>query len=99
MYRLRFVVLLMALLLSVVAVAQRKPPEPYGPCPTEAQVRWQRMEMNLFCHFSTNIVPQNSDFDGGLWMDLECEVRSWAGQSDTCYVVSGCITKDAKYYV
>ena len=56
-------------------------------------------ELNSTTFFSTNIVPQNSDFDGGLWMDLECEVRSWAGQSDTCYVVSGCITKDAKYYV
>ena len=61
MYRLRFVVLLMALLLSVVAVAQRKPPEPYGPCPTEAQVRWQRMEMNMFCHFGPNT------FSGREW--------------------------------
>lgn len=56
-------------------------------------------ELNSTTFFSTNIVPKNSDFDGGLWKDLECEVRSWAGQSDTCYVVSGCITKDAKYYV
>ena len=61
MYRLRFVVLLMELLLSVVAVAQRRPPEPYGPCPTEAQVRWQRMEMNMFCHFGPNT------FSGREW--------------------------------
>ncbi len=56
-------------------------------------------ELNSSTFYGTNIVPRNSDFEGGLWMDLECEVRSWAGQSDTCYVVSGCITKDAKYYV
>ena len=56
-------------------------------------------ELNSTTFFSTNIVPQNSDFGGGLWMDLEGKVRSWAGQSDTCYVISGCITKDAKYYV
>jgi alpha-L-fucosidase len=61
MYRLRFVVLLMELLLSVVAIAQRRPPEPYGPCPTEAQVRWQRMEMNMFCHFGPNT------FSGREW--------------------------------
>ena len=61
MYRLRFAVLLMELLLSVVAVAQRRPPEPYGPCPTEAQVRWQRMEMNMFCHFGPNT------FSGREW--------------------------------
>lgn len=56
-------------------------------------------ELNSTTFYGTNIVPRNSDFEGGLWKDLECEVRSWAGQSDTCYVVSGCITKDAKYYV
>ena len=56
-------------------------------------------ELNSTTFFSTNIVPQNSDFGGGLWMDLEGKVRSWAGQSDTCYVVSGCITQGAQYYV
>ena len=30
------------------------PPAPFGPCPTEQQVRWQRMEMNMFCHFGPN---------------------------------------------
>lgn len=56
-------------------------------------------ELNSTTFYGTNIVPQNSDFGGGLWMDLEGKVRSWAGQSDTCYVVSGCITKGAQYYV
>ena len=56
-------------------------------------------ELNSTTFYGTNIVPRNQDFEGGLWMDLECEVRSWAGQSDTCYIISGCITKDAKYYV
>ena len=30
------------------------PPKPYGPVPTPAQVAWQRMEMNMFCHFGPN---------------------------------------------
>ncbi|MBQ1819417.1 MAG: alpha-L-fucosidase, partial [Bacteroidales bacterium] len=30
------------------------PPKPYGPVPTTAQVAWQRMEMNMFCHFGPN---------------------------------------------
>ena len=30
------------------------PPKPYGPVPTAAQVVWQRMEMNMFCHFGPN---------------------------------------------
>ena len=29
-------------------------PKPYGPVPTPAQVAWQRMEMNMFCHFGPN---------------------------------------------
>ena len=41
----------MALLASSCAV---RPPAPHGPCPTDAQVRWQRMEMNMFCHFGPN---------------------------------------------
>ena len=31
-----------------------RPPAPYGPVPTPAQVQWQRMEMNMFCHFGPN---------------------------------------------
>lgn len=30
------------------------PPTPFGVCPTRQQVEWQRMEMNMFCHFGPN---------------------------------------------
>ena len=30
------------------------PPEPFGACPSPQQVEWQRMEMNMFCHFGPN---------------------------------------------
>ena len=36
-------------------------PEPYGPVPTEAQLAWQRMEINMFCHFGPNT------FSGAEW--------------------------------
>ena len=29
-------------------------PVPYGAVPTEQQVEWQKMEMNMFCHFGPN---------------------------------------------
>ena len=35
-------------------VKPAEPPAPYGPVPTPAQVEWQKMEMNLFCHFGPN---------------------------------------------
>ena len=30
------------------------PPEPYGAVPSEQQVEWQKMEMNMFAHFGPN---------------------------------------------
>lgn len=40
-----------------------EPPSPFGPLPSEAQVAWQRMEMNMFCHFGPNT------FTGLEWGD------------------------------
>ncbi|MBP5527171.1 MAG: alpha-L-fucosidase [Bacteroidales bacterium] len=36
-------------------------PKPYGPVPSEAQLAWQRMEINMFCHFGPNT------FTGAEW--------------------------------
>ncbi len=36
-------------------------PEPFGPVPTDAQLEWQRMEINMFCHFGPNT------FTGAEW--------------------------------
>ena len=58
----RFYFLVCLVLLGLAVEAQKHPPKvkpadppkPYGPVPTAAQVAWQRMEMNMFCHFGPN---------------------------------------------
>lgn len=40
------------------------PPAPYGPVPTEAQLKWQQMEMNMFCHFGPNTFTGNEWGEG-----------------------------------
>ena len=70
--------------LVLLASCQREEPEPYGAVPSEAQVEWQRMEMNMFCHFGPNTFTGNewgdgkesedvfapSELDCGQWVDV-----------------------------
>ena len=58
----RYCILVCLVLLGLAVEAQKHPPKvkpadppkPFGPVPTAAQVAWQRMEMNMFCHFGPN---------------------------------------------
>lgn len=47
-------VALLFLCLNGLVIQAQNPPAPYGPVPTPAQVEWQKMGMNLFCHFGPN---------------------------------------------
>ena len=42
--------------------------------------------------YGTNMTPQLSKLNQYFWKNLENKVRSWAYSSDTCYVVTGCLT-------
>ena len=55
--------------------------------------------LNATTYYSTNIVPMDNDFSNGVLNTLEGRIRSWAGSSDTLYVVSGCVTEGATHYV
>lgn len=46
--------LFLAILLWACGEKQSPPPEPVLPVPSQAQLRWHRMEMNAFIHFTTN---------------------------------------------
>jgi endonuclease G len=43
--------------------------------------------------FTSNISPQNRDFNGGIWNRLEQKVRFWAVKYDGLYVVIGGVLK------
>ena len=51
--------------------------------------RYYSSDANRSTYYSTNITPQDYDFNGGIWLDLENKVRSYARASDTLYVCTG----------
>ena len=57
-------------------------PEPYGPVPTEAQLAWQRMEINMFCHFGPNTFSGaewgTGDESEALFNPTALDCRQWA---------------------
>ncbi len=61
---------------------QTKSPEPYGPVPSENQMRWQEMEYYAFVHFSLNTYTDQSwgfgNEDVKLFNPTELDCRQWA---------------------
>lgn len=45
---------IMVALLPIATACGNSTPQPFGPVPTESQLAWQRMEINMFCHFGPN---------------------------------------------
>ena len=51
----RFASVCISVLLAVqVAAAEVSPPAPYGPVPTDRQIRWHELEFYGFVHFTVN---------------------------------------------
>lgn len=48
------------------------------------------VEANEATFYYTNITPQNSDLNGGLWQELESHIRKQLSTADTLFVVTGC---------
>lgn len=65
-------------------------------CPSADRLAYNS---NVQTFYFTNMTPQMSSFNSPFWANLESKVRSWANRSDTCYVVTGCVTKGSTVYV
>ena len=59
--------------------------------------RMGRENMDVF--LSTNIIPQSSALNSGVWLDLENAERRWAASCDTLYVVVGTLCEGGGYTV
>jgi alpha-L-fucosidase len=57
----RYLLVILVFLLLNCCRQKVTPPEPVGPVPSAAQLRWHEMEMNAFIHFTTNT------FTGSEW--------------------------------
>lgn len=55
----------------------------------------QQEKANIATYYCTNMTPQQYDFNGGIWANLESKVRNYADRSDTLYVCTGCDLSDA----
>ena len=44
--------------------------------------------------YTSNISPQKSEFNGGIWNRLENKIRYWGSKNDQIYVATGGVLKD-----
>lgn len=52
-------------------------------------------EANMETFYGTNMTPQMGALNEFVWANLEKSVRNWSKQSDTLYVVTGCLVSDS----
>ena len=48
-------------------------------------------------YYPTNVTPQNSRLNQGIWQNLETTVRGWSDKCDTLYVVTGCVPSEDNF--
>jgi alpha-L-fucosidase len=64
------------------ACSEVKPPEPYGPIPSERQLAWHEMEYYMFVHFTVNTFTDKEwgygDEKESVFNPSELDCRQWA---------------------
>jgi alpha-L-fucosidase len=70
------------LCLSITACSQVKPPEPFGPLPSERQLAWHEMEYYMFVHFTVNTFTDKEwgygDEKESVFNPSGLDCRQWA---------------------
>ncbi len=74
--------LLLSLIVSFSACSQVKPPEPFGPLPSERQLAWHDMEYYMFVHFTVNTFTDKEwgygDEKESVFNPTAMDCRQWA---------------------
>lgn len=82
MYKYLIKITIATLVLTNCAFAESDSPKPFGPIPSENQMRWQEMEFYGFIHFGLNTYTDQSwgygDEDLKLFNPKKLDVRQWA---------------------
>ena len=85
-----------SLLAIVLALLLGCKPQPYGPVPSEAQLRWQEMEYNMFVHFGPNTFTGLEWGQGNEAEDIfhptALDCRQWAATAKAAGMKSIIIT-------
>jgi alpha-L-fucosidase len=76
---------LLSLLIPVIlaySCSEIKPPEPFGPVPTESQLKWHEMEYYMFAHFTVNTFTDKEwgygDEKESVFNPSALDCRQWA---------------------
>jgi len=73
---------LLILIISISSCLQVKPPEAFGPVPTERQLAWHEMEYYMFVHFTVNTFTDKEwgygDEKESVFNPAELDCRQWA---------------------
>ena len=77
-----FRILLASVCGAALASCSVDAPATYGALPTQAQVEWQKMEMNMFCHFGPNTFTSaewgTGQENADVFNPTEMDCRQWA---------------------
>jgi len=70
------------LFVTTSSCSQVKPPEPYGPLPSERQLAWHEMEYYMFVHFTVNTFTDKEwgygDEKESVFNPTDLDCRQWA---------------------
>lgn len=53
-----------------------------------ADMSWSKQAMDESFYYS-NMTPQSPSFNRGIWKNLEEQIRSWASEYDSLYIITG----------